>query len=343
MQCKICNKKIPLAKLGIHSFNKHRVKAFDYAIMYLNCNINPPLCKCGCGNNVGKWGGLENQWPSYCQGHNPQNYTEATRLKISNSLKEGILAGRIIPSNLGMTKENSESIRIRSLKISKALNGKALSKEHKKQIADTLKRKYKDGLSVWNEGLTKEDNLSLKRASEKLTGVAIPDKIKSKISNTVKEIHKNGDSYGCSWKKKLSDAMKKMAKQGRHPMQTLKMRKMQSNLLKQKNLNGMMSYNRKMTNPEKVIKTWFDDLIYCGNGAYWVNDEHGSKNPDFYVKGDKLKVVEVFGDYWHKKWEEKWLVALYKRFGIRCLIIWESQIYNHSEYVKKCVKRFIES
>jgi len=49
-------------------------------------------------------------------------------------------------------------------------------------------------------------------------------------------------------------------------------------------------------------------------------------NPDFKVTGQN-KVIEIWGSHWHKNDDGYYLINLYRRAGLDCLIIKESEFY----------------
>ena len=95
-----------------------------------------------------------------------------------------------------------------------------------------------------------------------------------------------------------------------------------------------------------------DCLVYSGDGSYYVSFKGAPKvrNPDFvmlnpkqlqaYQNGVDLNllrtymVVEVFGDYWHgpertgksREAHKAEVLEYYEKCGIRCLVLWESEV-----------------
>lgn len=82
-----------------------------------------------------------------------------------------------------------------------------------------------------------------------------------------------------------------------------------------------------------------DDVKYVGGGDVWIQLPNGrSKNPDFLV-GEK-KVIELYGDYWHRDDDADEMVELYRQAGYDCLVIWESE-FNDLESVLDRVANFL--
>lgn len=122
------------------------------------------------------------------------------------------------------------------------------------------------------------------------------------------------------------------------------------------------------TRPERaVIGMAPECVVYAGDRSYWVRHAGSSKvrNPDFvvlsaeqceqYRAGAKLNdlrthsVIEVFGDYWHgpektgkaREAHKQEVVDFYDRAGLRCLVLWESEIKQHPQRVGKRIQRFL--
>lgn len=82
---------------------------------------------------------------------------------------------------------------------------------------------------------------------------------------------------------------------------------------------------------------------YVGNRAFWVTLPSGKhKNPDFKIKNQR-KVIELFGDYWHKDDNPNELIRLYKKINYHCLVIWEHEIYDQPEQILNKTTNFIEA
>jgi len=115
-------------------------------------------------------------------------------------------------------------------------------------------------------------------------------------------------------------------------------------------LNRKNSFPNKLE--QKVDAMSSTNVVYTGDGSYWVSYKGAGKvrNPDFillkasqveaFQKGASLNdlrtsaVIEVFGDYWHgpkrvgkSQMEHQIEVEdYYKACGIKCLVLWETEI-----------------
>ncbi len=106
--------------------------------------------------------------------------------------------------------------------------------------------------------------------------------------------------------------------------------------------NVLKATNKRPTNPEKAFDKITPEIIrYTGNGAWWRKLPNGKhKNPDFKITGQN-KVIEIFGDYWHRNDDPQELINLYEQIGLRCLVIWENEVYNKQKEVLEWVNKFI--
>jgi len=72
-----------------------------------------------------------------------------------------------------------------------------------------------------------------------------------------------------------------------------------------------------------------NDWKYVGDGSLWI----GGKNPDFVSKNEQ-KVIEMFGDYWHKGENPEDRIEHFKKYGYDCLVFWENEVIKHPEIIK---------
>ena len=77
------------------------------------------------------------------------------------------------------------------------------------------------------------------------------------------------------------------------------------------------------------------DWTYTGDGSFLV----GGKSPDYW-NGDH-RLIELFGDFWHKDDNPNDRIALFAEFGYQCIVIWEHEIYDDADAVKQRVIDFM--
>lgn len=73
---------------------------------------------------------------------------------------------------------------------------------------------------------------------------------------------------------------------------------------------------------EELITTLGLPYEYVGNGWLII----GGKCPDFANFDGQKKLIELFGEYWHKIGDEESRAAHFARYGFRTLVIWESEL-----------------
>ena len=105
---------------------------------------------------------------------------------------------------------------------------------------------------------------------------------------------------------------------------------------------------RKNIVPNKAEATLFsfikeacpDEYKYTGDGTLWI----GGLNPDFSHCGDKKKLIELFGGYWHEgevvktrgwKATEFGRKAVFSQLGYDTLIIGDKELKNKEKVIKK--------
>lgn len=91
--------------------------------------------------------------------------------------------------------------------------------------------------------------------------------------------------------------------------------------------------------PEKYLLGLLKELFpgeyeFTGDFKFWLD----GRNPDFMNVNGKKKLIELFGDYWHKDDDPKDRIDHYKRFGFDTLVIWEHELENKNKLVNKLEK-----
>lgn len=105
-------------------------------------------------------------------------------------------------------------------------------------------------------------------------------------------------------------------------------------------------YYTKPTKPEriliKIIEEYRLPFKYVGNGQVIL----GGLNPDFINVNGKKQIIEVFGDYWHRRPNLKYHQSeegrknVYSQFGYNTMILWEDEICSAkaNDIAKKLVQ-----
>lgn len=100
--------------------------------------------------------------------------------------------------------------------------------------------------------------------------------------------------------------------------------------------------NLKPNNPEKIILNILNELYpnewkYTGDYSLIIN----GKNPDFANINGQKKLIELFGDYWHRGQNPQDRIDIFKVYGYDTLIIWECELKNKVKVELK-IQHFIK-
>jgi len=228
-------------------------------------------------------------------------------------------------------------------KMSESGKGRVFTEEHCRNMSKAFKQNYKDGIrKVSMKGAealvayTKEHGTYWKGKS------GDPELIKAHKKGV--ETRKRNGSYkemGKRHSKKIKEYKDSLTEEERLEYCKAKLEQ----------LKGSWKAPNKLE--QRIINLNIDNLDYTGDRIVWVplktpliknGKEICNKNPDFILNPiNKTQcVVEIFGDYFHDKQEERDLLEKYKEVGINCLIIWEHEVYKNIKKVKTKILDFIK-
>lgn len=98
-------------------------------------------------------------------------------------------------------------------------------------------------------------------------------------------------------------------------------------------------FRHKKNKQEKILGIILNRIIpkeykYVGQGDIWIE----RYNPDFININGQKKIIELFGEYWHKLPEyikrDKRKIKIYKKYGYDTLVIWTKELKNNTLYKK---------
>ena len=105
--------------------------------------------------------------------------------------------------------------------------------------------------------------------------------------------------------------------------------------------NWHQHFHRRPTGPEVALLALLPSSIrYVGDGSFycWIPSLGRNRNPDFKVSGQP-KVIELFGDFWHRFDEPSEIIQQYAEAGLRCLVVWEREVNDDPlDVVERCVR-----
>jgi len=192
------------------------------------------------------------------------------------------------------------------------------SEEFKRSQSQRVKVYYKD---------PKNRESQSKRLKQAYTDLSL----REKTSDRVTELWLDEE-----YRKKTIEGNKKRWTKEERKKQKEKSRLLWENSdYREKTIKGSASSNAtsKPNKPEMVfmefIKKYRFPYKYVGNLKFWI----GSKNPDFVHNNGKKKVIEVYGDYWHRGEDPQERIDAFEKHGYDCLVIWEHEIYKEKREV----------
>lgn len=98
------------------------------------------------------------------------------------------------------------------------------------------------------------------------------------------------------------------------------------------------SPNKKELLLENILQNLYpSEWKFVGNGQVIIN----GKCPDFINCNGQKKIIELFGDYWHKGQNSQDRINEFKPFGFDTLVIWEKELKNKPLLELK-IKKFSE-
>ena len=91
-------------------------------------------------------------------------------------------------------------------------------------------------------------------------------------------------------------------------------------------LGGLLKQKRPNKPEEKILSIVNEvcpgEYKYTGDGKFAIYGLY----PDFTNCNGQKKIIEHFGDYWHREQDPQDRINKFKEFGYDCLIIWEHEL-----------------
>jgi hypothetical protein len=292
-----------------------------------------PLCKCSldCDRRV-TWSEAKKCWNRFFIGHSEkgkhrsEGFKENLRNPSEKRRKEMSIRQKLKWEDLEYKKSQSEA-------ISKGLN----TEEAKLNSSVAMKKRFEDPnermkISISKTGTTyheKEDGNFSRASKKKWEDVVFKEKtskairvglnkpgVRLRMSLSHKKRYEDPEE-----RRKTSDAMKKVWGDP---------------------VFFKMMGEKFQLKPNKTELFVFDLLnTLCPNEWEYVGDFSlliGGKNPDFVHKTKKL-LIEFFGNYWHREHDAKDRIKVFKPFGYKTLVIWESELKNTNKVMSR-IERF---
>lgn len=114
-------------------------------------------------------------------------------------------------------------------------------------------------------------------------------------------------------------------------------------------LNGVFQKNEPNSWEQRIIDLNIENVKYVGNHSFWITlfdktkNKFVYKNPDFIIQpfSQTKKVVEVWGDWWHRNENIDELKEMYNVRGIKVLFLRTGDMKNSDEYLSDTIRRFL--
>lgn len=206
-------------------------------------------------------------------------------------------------------------------KISKSLNKPEVKEKLKIPKSEEVKKKMKESQNT-PESIKKKSESHLKYFS------SLENRKKYSISSIKRFSFQEN-------RKKLSESMRKPE---------TRIKTSQASIRNWKNLKFVekqrISRSIRPNKPETLILNLLNELFpnewqYTGDFSFMIN----GKNPDFTNINGQKKLIELFGDYWHKGEDPEDRKSIFKEFGYETLVIWEHELKN-KEFLKEKILTF---
>lgn len=186
------------------------------------------------------------------------------------------------------------------------------------------------GVIPWNKGLTKNTDIRVAKNAVKISR-ALKGRIRPKEEALKAGISNKGQKRSNEFKEKMS-------------IRTRQVWANPSSLFNNPAFLRERAQRQSLrpTRPElKVLQIIEDNQFpfkYVGDGEVVI----GRKCPDFINIDGKKQIIELFGDYWHKKQNPQDRIDLFAKYGFSTLVLWEHELKNPNAVLTK-LKEFINA
>jgi len=303
IKCKICNLLFLLLGMPMHVNRCHNITLRQYYDKFFK-NKNEGKCL-NCNEQTRFINSLI-------------GYSKFCSSKCANTGKFNPMYGKIRPGNLAGFYG----------KVRDAVQRSNMSKKTKKQWKNVEIRK----IMSKNISIAAKKRYRKKEERDKISKALIGKKqefktIQSRVASIKTTVANRSDERNQEIRKTMSKAQKLV---------------MLDPIIGPKKIRALIKTNGKSPNQ---IETRFQLLLdeyfslqwnFVGDGYTIIN----GKSPDF-INFSQNKIIELFGDYWHRNDNGIKRRNHFKRNGYKTLIVWESEMKNENQLLNK-LNKFME-
>lgn len=183
---------------------------------------------------------------------------------------------------------------------------------------------------------------SVKCSSKNKEGKPRPEEVGRKVSLSQIGKPKKKGNQSTGQRKRFEDPVERnkirLKRLGKHNSKESKNKNRIASLKNWQDPEFVKKARRKSSpnKPEKFLIKLFQQLLpteykYVGNGEFVL----AGKNPDFININGQKKIIELYGDYWHKDDDPQDRINLFARYGYQTLVIWERELKDIEKLSKK--------
>ncbi len=207
---------------------------------------------------------------------------------------------------------------------------------HKEMSEGIIKRMAESGPPMLGKHHTQEAKDKIR---EKTTGRVHSKETRIKMSKS--KMGENNPMFGKvnPFKKHTPETIEKM-RHAKSKKTRRKMSKYARNRKIEHTIKLIKSLNIRPNKTEMKFNNILDELQpnewkYVGDGQLII----GNKCPDFANINGKKKLIELYGDYWHRGQNSEDRKKIFRKFGYDTLVIWEHEL-NNLEILKNKIEAF---
>lgn len=222
-------------------------------------------------------------------------------------------------------------------KMSESGKVKVFSAEHRKHISEagigrimSPEARMKMSMSAKKRGRISRSAETRKKMSEAHKGRKFSEETRKKMSESQKgkpmsEKHKQNWLKSHEWHSPSKETRRRLSEALTSLWQDPEFAKMMFAA------QGHLPNKPEMFLVEVLEQLYPGEWKYVGDGQVFI----AGKCPDFINVNGQKKIIELFGDYWHKGQNPQDRVEIFKPYGYETLVIWEKELKQFKDLRRK--------